>query len=173
MKNEKATRRSIIQAGAAAVGAALLPRVTVASPAVSAATGATPERAIEAVRADYLHQVQELARRLGPRFASGELRGFRVDDFEDGDNGGTSPHFVVEAEAVEFFKLDDSAEGRPAAHLILAVSPSTTRKGADDCQPGFNFASACITHDVIRAVRAQGWYTPALGEEPCDHPAET
>lgn len=167
-KSEKTTRRSILQVGAAAVGAALLPRVAAGSAARPVPAGVTMDGAIEAIRADYLRKVEILANRLGPRFASGELRGFLGEDFEDGEDGGTSPHFRVEAEAVEFFQLDDSEEGRPAAHLLLAVSPSMTRHGHYDCQPGFNMASACVTHDVIRAVRAQGWYTPTPGEEPTE-----
>lgn len=178
MKNEKKTsRRSILQAGAVAVGAALLPRAGAAAQA-SPALGTAA--ALEVLRRDYLGRVKAFAEELRPRFKAGELHCYRDSDPEmdmpmDRLEVLCRERFgltVTERQVGNGFTYLDGDE--PSAHVILAVSPMakeiTEISGASDSP--CDSAAMAAAHDVLTVARERRWYQPTPDESYCYGRAE-
>jgi hypothetical protein len=110
------------------------------------------------LRAEYLRTVEAFAERLRPRFESGELYGYGVD--EDADCELETPACRAVSEAREL--VPDFA----TAYVILACSPAE----AEDVDGDIHIAEArfaaaeCLVVDAFRLARERGWWRPRAGE---------
>ena len=128
----------------------------------------------DVLRDAYRAALERFAATLRPRFESGELRGYRDGDDEDGRR---SPFWTVEALAAAHFGVEltctpDPAGDcellsgdEPAAHLILAVSPHAASTGEGAVHVCAH-AMQAVAWDVVSYAREQGWYVPDQGEYP-------
>lgn len=139
------SRRSILQVGAVALGAALMPR----------AAGAAPTGALEQLRAEYRNRINALAEELEPRFRSGELRGFR-----DGDGDlfntreGRHPRWALEDECCRRL-----AATHAEAYVVLACSPYSIAT-EDNWNDTRRHAAAAASFDVFKVALDRGSYQP-------------
>jgi hypothetical protein len=172
---KKIQRRNVLQAGAAALGAALLPRAAAATPHLLDPAAVTPAVALEALRVDYLGKVRALAEELRPRFESGELRGFRSGD---GEGGSDEPFERLDEICRERFGLA-TTETEPgdglsyitgddvAAYTILAVSPMAREITDTDADHACYVAATAVASDVLAVARDRRWYRPTPDESYC------
>ena len=128
----------------------------------------------DVLRDAYRAALERFAATLRPAFESGELRGYREGDDEDGRR---SPFWTVERLAAAHFGIELTCTPDPAgecellsgdettAHLILAVSPhaaSTGEAAVHVCA----HAMQAVAWDVVSFARERGWYVPDPEEYP-------
>src|SRR5512133_60901 len=128
----------------------------------------------DVLRDAYRAALERFASTLRPAFESGELRGYRDGDDE---NGGRSPFWTVEALAATHFGVELTCTPDPSgecellsgdeatAHLILAVSPHAASTGEGAVHVCAH-AMQAVAWDVVSLARERGWYVPEGGEYP-------
>lgn len=120
-------------------------------------------KALDELRRAYQAEVERFAETLRPRFASGELRGFRDADYEDGDAGGSSPVYQLERLAGEHFGLKKGNDS--TAHAILAVSRFTRATKDGGWTDAAHHATAAVAREVLAIAQREGWYRVARDED--------
>ncbi len=128
----------------------------------------------DVLRDAYLAALERFAATLRPAFESGELRGHRDGDDED---GGRSPFWKVERLAATHFGVELTSAPDPdgecvvlrgdeqTAHLILAVSPNAPSICDGSAHP-CEHAMQAVACDVVAIARERRWYVPAENEYP-------
>ena len=135
-------------------------------PEAVAAMKASSAAIVERFRPAYFAELRRFTEELRPRFAAGELYGYRGDDDQEGQDRLEelcAERFGVEVRRVEGEEVGDEI----TANMINAVSPSAEHwmPEEDWYHPGY-CAQACAAFDVLAVARALGIHRPAPDEAP-------
>lgn len=164
-KSETVSRRGFLAAVGVGAAATAIPAGALA--ALPSGGGAP----LDAFRAWYRRELEQLAEQVRPGFETGEFRDNREDtDFRIDEAAGFEGPGWNDPDSLPFARLQElvkarfglTTAGSRRAYALLAVAANTERADSDAADFG---ASEAVALDLLALARSRGWYTPTADEE--------